>query len=391
MEFGTGCVKITPAHDPNDFQTGKRHDLQFINCFTEDGIINDVGGELFKGMKRFECRVAIEKKLEELGLYRGKAPNPMRLGLCSRSKDVIEPMLKPQWWVNRAIWRKMRATRSEMDAWRLFRKSKKRRGFGGWKTFAIGAFPDSCGGATESQRFTSTLTTIKKTTACRAEQAKKSTDGSSGETKPRRKRKPRGSFREKFTLAQDEDVLDTWFSSGLFPFSVFGWPDETPDLRDFYPTPLLETGHDILFFWVARMVMMGMKLTGKVPFKQVFLHAMVRDAHGRKMSKSLGNVIDPINVIEGISLEALHETLANGNLEEKELKKATAGQKQDYPQGIPECGTDALRFALMSYTGQGNDVNLDVLRCMRTGIGATNFERNQIRHGEFGRCVRTGR
>ena len=129
-------------------------------------------------------------------------------------------------------------------------------------------------------------------------------------------------------VTQDPDVLDTWFSSGLFPFSVFGWPDETPDLRDFYPTSLLETGHDILFFWVARMVMMGMKLTGKVPFKQVFLHAMVRDAHGRKMSKSLGNVIDPINVIEGISLEALHETLANGNLEEKELKKATAGQKQ---------------------------------------------------------------
>jgi valyl-tRNA synthetase len=165
-----------------------------------------------------------------------------------------------------------------------------------------------------------------------------------------------------FTLEQDEDVLDTWFSSGLFPFSVFGWPDETPDLAEFYPTALLETGHDIMFFWVARMVMMGMKLTGKVPFKQVYLHAMVRDAHGRKMSKSLGNVIDPLHVIEGITLSDLNETLTGGNLEEKEVKKAQEGQAQDYPDGIPECGTDAMRFALVAYTAQGRDINLDVLR-----------------------------
>ena len=207
-------------------------------------------------------------------------------------------------------------------------KEQERRGFDGWKTFAIGAFPDNCGGATEFRHFTSTLTTIKRTMVCREGRAKKSTDGSSEETKPRRKSQREEVSGRKFTLAQDEDVLDTWFSSGLFPFSVFGWPDETPDLRDFYPTSLLETGHDILFFWVARMVMMGMKLTGKVPFKQVFLHAMVRDAHGRKMSKSLGNVIDPINVIEGISLEALHETLASGNLEEKELKKRRRGRNK---------------------------------------------------------------
>ena len=363
MEFGTGCVKITPAHDPNDFQTGKRHDLQFINCFTEDGIINDVGGELFKGMKRFECRVAIEKKLEELGLYRGKAPNPMRLGLCSRSKDVIEPMLKPQWWVNCADMAKdacdavrdgrMEIIPKEQEAtwfrwlenirdWCISRQL--------WWGHRIPAFYVNFDDDQENNGLPGgTSEKVDRWVVGRDE----------AEAQKEAERKFPG---KKFTLAQDEDVLDTWFSSGLFPFSVFGWPDETPDLRDFYPTSLLETGHDILFFWVARMVMMGMKLTGKVPFKQVFLHAMVRDAHGRKMSKSLGNVIDPINVIEGISLEALHETLANGNLEEKELKKATAGQKQDYPQGIPECGTDALRFALMSYTGQGNDVNLDVLR-----------------------------
>jgi len=166
----------------------------------------------------------------------------------------------------------------------------------------------------------------------------------------------------KVALTQDPDVLDTWFSSGLFPFSTMGWPEQTPDLDDFFPGALLETGHDILFFWVARMVMMSLALTGKVPFKQVYLHAMVRDAHGRKMSKSLGNVIDPIQVVEGISLKDLHATLENGNLDAKEVKKAQDGQTEDFPNGIPECGTDALRFALVAYTTQARDINLDILR-----------------------------
>ncbi|KAK7076413.1 hypothetical protein SK128_014974 [Halocaridina rubra] len=164
-------------------------------------------------------------------------------------------------------------------------------------------------------------------------------------------------------LSQDADVLDTWFSSGLFPFSVFGWPNQTKDMEVFYPNTLLETGHDILFFWVARMVFFGQKLLAKLPFKQVYLHAMVRDAHGRKMSKSLGNVIDPMDVINGITLEELNKQLdENTNLDPKEIAKAKEGQKCDYPQGIPECGTDALRFALCAYTSQGRDINLDVLR-----------------------------
>lgn len=165
-----------------------------------------------------------------------------------------------------------------------------------------------------------------------------------------------------FKLVQDEDVLDTWFSSGLFPFSVMGWPEMTEDYQKFYPTTLLETGHDILFFWVARMVMMGITLTGKVPFENVYLHPMIRDAHGRKMSKSLGNVIDPTHVIEGITLEELHKTLLEGNLDVKEIEKAKAGQKTDFPDGIAECGTDALRFALMSYLSQSGDINLDIKR-----------------------------
>jgi valyl-tRNA synthetase len=169
-----------------------------------------------------------------------------------------------------------------------------------------------------------------------------------------------GSSLEDLVFHQDEDVLDTWFSSALFPFSVFGWPNPTADLSHFYPIELMETGHDILFFWVARMVMMGWKLTGTLPFKQVFLHAIVRDAHGRKMSKTLGNVIDPIDVIEGITLDDLHETLKSGNLDPTEVKKAIEGQKRDFPNGISECGTDALRLTLCTYTSQGANINLNV-------------------------------
>lgn len=165
------------------------------------------------------------------------------------------------------------------------------------------------------------------------------------------------------TLEQDEDVLDTWFSSGLFPFSTLGWPDvEAPDYKAFYPNQLLETGHDILFFWVARMVMMGLELTDQLPFKEVYLHAMVRDKYGRKMSKSLGNVIDPMEVIYGCTLDQLLEKLDNGNLPAKEIKTAKTAQKKDYPDGIPECGADALRFGLLAYTLQGRDVNLDINR-----------------------------
>jgi len=170
-------------------------------------------------------------------------------------------------------------------------------------------------------------------------------------------------------LEQDEDVLDTWFSSGLFPFSVFGWPDQTKDMDAFFPTSILETGHDILFFWCARMVMMSLQLTDKLPFHTLYLHAMVRDKFGRKMSKSLGNVIDPMEVIQGCSLQNLLTKLEQGNLPEKEIKKAKEGQTKDFPDGIPEVGADALRFGLVAYTTQGRDINLDIQRL----VGYRNF------------------
>jgi valyl-tRNA synthetase len=184
----------------------------------------------------------------------------------------------------------------------------------------------------------------------------------------------------KFIVEQDHDVLDTWFSSGLWPFSTMGWPkvsplpfpshtlnvphpngwQETNDMKLFYPNSMLETGWDILFFWVARMVMLGIKLTGHVPFHEVYCHPLVRDAQGRKMSKSLGNVIDPLEVIEGSTLEALHAKLDSGNLDAKEIARAKADQKKLFPEGIPECGTDALRFALCGLVTGGRDLNLNV-------------------------------
>lgn len=178
-----------------------------------------------------------------------------------------------------------------------------------------------------------------------------------------------GCGRGEINLERDADVLDTWFSSGLFPFSVFGWPDQTDDVKAFYPTSLLETGLDILFFWVARMVMMGLQLTDQLPFHTVFLHAMVRDKEGRKMSKSLGNVIDPLEVIGGCSLDTLKRRLAGGNLPAKEMERATKNMEAEFPDGIPECGSDALRFGLLAYTVQGRDINLDVKRV----VGYRNF------------------
>uniref|UniRef100_UPI00358E6D4B valine--tRNA ligase, mitochondrial-like isoform X2 n=1 Tax=Myxine glutinosa TaxID=7769 RepID=UPI00358E6D4B len=165
---------------------------------------------------------------------------------------------------------------------------------------------------------------------------------------------------EDFTLQQDEDVLDTWFSSALFPFAALGWPRQTKDLEAFYPNTMLETGHDLIFFWVARMVMLGQQLTGKLPFRTVLFHPMVRGSHGKKMSKSLGNAIDPLDVISGISLQDIQSKLLEGNLTESELCISHELQKKQFPNGIPECGTDALRFAFCSLHLKGDDVSFDV-------------------------------
>eukprot|EP00927_Polykrikos_kofoidii_P012600 TRINITY_DN15448_c0_g1_i1.p1 TRINITY_DN15448_c0_g1~~TRINITY_DN15448_c0_g1_i1.p1 ORF type:complete len:1130 (+),score=196.99 TRINITY_DN15448_c0_g1_i1:503-3391(+) len=350
MDFGTGCVKITPAHDHNDFKCGQRHKLEQINILDEHGHINEQGGPFAK-QHRFEARKTMEEALKQKGLWVGKKSHAMRLGICSRSKDIIEPFLKPQWWMNckDLADRSVKALRTgelkivpemhhqtwyhwleNIQEWCISRQL--------WWGHQIPAYK-----VTKPKQEKETWVTGKsKAEAIEKAEKKLGVKG--------------------VDVEQDPDVLDTWFSSGLFPFSVMGWPDKTADMDAFFPTSLLETGHDILFFWVARMVMMSLGLTGKLPFHTVYLHAMVRDAHGRKMSKSLGNVIDPLEVIDGISLPALNDKLREGNLPEKEVAKAIEGQKRDFPEGIPQCGADALRFGLLAYTLQGRNVNLDINR-----------------------------
>ncbi|XP_011864284.1 PREDICTED: valine--tRNA ligase [Vollenhovia emeryi] len=358
MEFGTGAVKITPAHDPNDYEVGKRHNLPFVNIFDDDGnVIGDYGQ--FMGMKRFEARVAIIKEMAKRNLLIGIKDNPMVIPICSRSKDVVEPLVKPQWYVKcdemAAQAKEAVSTGALKIIPQLFKKT--------WYSWMNG-IRDWCISRqlwwghripAYAIKFTSSSMSTKEIDEYWV------SAHSEAEAKEKAAKKL-GINVNDIIAEQDPDVLDTWFSSALFPFSVFGWPDQTPELEAFYPGTLLETGHDILFFWVARMVFMGQKLLGQLPFKEVYLHAMVRDAHGRKMSKSLGNVIDPMDVIRGISLEDLHKQLLESNLDPKELERAREGQKRDYPEGIPECGTDALRFALCAYTTQGRDINLDILR-----------------------------
>lgn len=347
-EFGTGAVKVTPAHDPNDYECGQRHSLPQVTILDEQGRVAEAGGAEFCGMMRYDARAAVERALDARGLLRGKEPNAMRLGVCSRTGDVIEPMLKPQWWVDCRGMAARAVDKVRSGELRILPEFHRET----WYRW-LENIHDWCisrqlwwGHRVPAWRYVEAASGEERWVVARDE-------------REARAKAPAGA-----QLRRDEDVLDTWFSSGLFPFSVFGWPDaESDELRAFYPGTLLETGHDILFFWVARMVMLGLELTDRLPFHTVYLHAIVRDKYGRKMSKSLGNVVDPLEMIEGATLAQMHEKLYAGNLDPREVERAKEGQRLDFGEGgIPECGADALRFGLLAYTLQGRDVNLDVAR-----------------------------
>ena len=291
MEFGTGCVKVTPCHDPNDFEMGQRHDLEQILVFNEDATVNANGGK-YEGMDRYECRKAVVKDLEEGGWLVKIEDHEHNVGTCYRCGTTVEPMTSAQWFVKMAPLAKpamdvvnegktkfvpdrfsktyLRWMESVHD-WCISRQL--------WWGHRIPAFYcDDCGEMT-----------VSKTDVCTCPKC--------GGTH----------------IHQEEDVLDTWFSSALWPFSTLGWPDKTKELDYFYPTSTLVTGYDIIFFWVARMIFSGVEHMGETPFKTVYIHGLVRDAQGRKMSKSLGNGIDPLEVIDQYGADALRFTLATGN------------------------------------------------------------------------------
>ncbi|KND01368.1 valine-tRNA ligase [Spizellomyces punctatus DAOM BR117] len=357
-EFGTGAVKITPAHDPNDYIVGKRNQLEFVNIFTDEGRINENGAP-FGGLLRFDAREAVLEELKKKGLYRGTKDNKMVIPVSERTGNIVEPLLKPQWWVNCKDMAQEAIKAVKSGQLEIIPQTSEKEWFRWMENIQDWCISRQLWWG---HRVPAYFVNIEGQDNERMDGAFWVSGRDEAEARERAIKRFPDVPADKITLEQDEDVLDTWFSSGLWPFSIMGWPEQTGDMNVFYPNSLLETGRDILFFWVARMVMLGQKLTGQIPFKQVFCHAMVRDAHGRKMSKSLGNVIDPMDVINGISLPLLHKRLEEGNLDAREIKKAQEGQKRDFPNGIPQCGTDAMRFALLAYTSGGSDINLDILR-----------------------------
>ncbi len=339
-EMGTGAVKVTPAHDPNDFECGRRNDLAFIEIFDDYGIVNENGAP-FAGLDRFEARRRVKEALTEKGLFRDRKDHEYAPGRCLRCRTVVEPKLSLQWFVDTTEMADRAIRAVGEDRTRFVPKQQEHRYFDWldkripwcisrqlWWGHRIPAwYCQDCNEITVSR---------EDPTSC----------GACGSTH----------------IHQDEDVLDTWFSSGLWPFSTLGWPDDTDTLKTFYPTSVLETGYDIITFWVSRMMMMGLWLMEDIPFEHVLLHPMVRDQDGNKMSKSRGNVIDPLDVIEGISQEDLETKTRGYTLQQDEIERAVAYQKRHYPEGFPECGTDALRFTLAAYTGQDQDIRFSVDR-----------------------------
>lgn len=367
MAFGTGAVKITPGHDPNDFECGNRHNLPIITIIDEDGIINHNGGP-FSGQKRYECRVKIQEELKKLGLYRDKKPNKMILQTCSKTGDIIEPMVKPQWWISckQVADRGLEDVKTgklkiipefQKSLWNHFLENIRdwcvsRQLWWGHQCPAFLVTVEGLQENPETHNNDHWVAAVNEQEAIEKAAEKYKVDKS------------------KIKVKQDEDVLDTWFSSGLLPLSLCGWPDKkSEDFDLFFPSNVLETGHDIIFFWVARMVFFSYFFEDQLPYDTVYLHPIVRDAQGRKMSKSLGNVIDPLEVIDGIALEQILANLKMGNLPEKEVKKCETEKKKEFPEGIPQCGADALRIGLMSYMVQGRNINLDIQRV----IGYRNF------------------